>query len=533
MTRSVLACLAALLCAAPALADGPGVVLRFKPLDGLISDIRHLFKRAGREDEGKEFEKLMQSRTGPKGLQGVDTRKPFGLTADLSPRLIESKIWVLLPVSDEKVFLKFLASIDMKAEPAKDGSYTLTIEGLPIFNTAVFRFAHGYAYGTLKTSDTTAIPPADKLPRPADLLGDGDAVVSLAVHGQRVPESIRKLMVSYLGLQLGAAKDDAPKDETPAQKAVREATIDEITARLKSLLTEGETLKLEMGLGRGKDDELSLTATLTGKKDSALAKEIAGLGKLQGLALGGKDAVMSGSAHLALPERLRKPFDGLVEEAAKSALDLLQAHEREVLEPLVRSISPTFRAGLFDGAVRLVGPGKGGKYAFLAGVRIKDGAKVEDAIRAALKVTPGMGKKDITLDADKAGAVNIHSVRQRNVDDATKELVGDGPLYVALRGDAALFALGEGALEALKAAIEAKPADAPVLVLEGSLEKLAPMMATQPEFKGAPAAAKEAFKDGGGRVRLAVTGGDRLEARLSVQTAALTFAGLLDKSRKK
>jgi hypothetical protein len=529
-TSSLLALL--LLSAGLARAEAPALVLRARPLDGLISDMRRLFQLAGREDEGNELEKLMQSRTGPKGLEGVDTKKPFGLTAELHPRLTESKVWLLLPVSDEKVFLKFLESVDMKARLAKDGCYTLEIEGLPAFNTAVLRFAHGYMYATLKLSDSATIPPADKLPKPEDLLGKSDAALSLSVHGPGIPEPTRKLLVSFLGLQLGAAKDDAPKDESPAQKVAREAALDEMAARVKSLLEEGETLRLELHLTRGKEEELALTASLSGKKGASLARDIAALGKLEGVLPGGKDAVMSGSAHLALPERLRKPFDGLVEEAVKSALDMLQAHEREVLEPLVKSVSPTFRAGMFDGGMYLTGPGKGGKYAFVAGARIQGGVKIEEAIRAALKVTPGMGKKDITLDAARAGDVKIHAIRQRETDEATRDLLGDGPMYLALRDDAALIALGEGGLEALKKAITAKPAPAPVLHLEASLEKLAPLLAKQEGLKGAEAVAKEAFKGGGGQVRLLVTGGERLEARLSVQAAALKFASLLERQGK-
>jgi hypothetical protein len=125
-------------------------------------------------------------------------------------------------------------------------------------------------------------------------------------------------------------------------------------------------------------------------------------------------------------------------------------------------------------------------------------------------------------------------VKQRGLDENTKKMFGDGPMYVALRGDAAVLAMGEDALARLKEAVSVKPAKSGVFLLEGSLERLAGLMAiVSPEMKAAPAAAKEAFKGGGGRVRLAVTGGEKLTARLSIQTAVLTYAGLLDKARAK
>ncbi|MGL4551493.1 MAG: hypothetical protein ACRC33_09925, partial [Gemmataceae bacterium] len=94
-----LALLACLLLVPAAAAFEPSFTVRIGSLDGLIADLRHLYKKAGREDEGKAFEKAMQARTGPKGLEGVDPKRPLGVSAGLDAKLDRSPMFLLLPVA--------------------------------------------------------------------------------------------------------------------------------------------------------------------------------------------------------------------------------------------------------------------------------------------------------------------------------------------------------------------------------------------------------------------------------------------------
>src|SRR5262245_4304879 len=123
--------------AAPARADdkaepgGPfkaAVVARLKALDELIADLRYIVKAAGREEEAKQIEGILKARTGPKGLEGVDTKKPIGLYAVVDKQLNQSQVMFLLPIADKKTFLTFLENLDLKPEEKKDGSYQLSVE---------------------------------------------------------------------------------------------------------------------------------------------------------------------------------------------------------------------------------------------------------------------------------------------------------------------------------------------------------------------------------------------------------------------
>src|SRR5215204_6028975 len=65
----------------------PAAVLRLKPLDGLIDDLKYLVKQTQREQVGKQVEGILKGLTGPNGLEGVDTKKPLGLYASLNAKL--------------------------------------------------------------------------------------------------------------------------------------------------------------------------------------------------------------------------------------------------------------------------------------------------------------------------------------------------------------------------------------------------------------------------------------------------------------
>lgn len=528
MIRTILPLILVCVLASTAFGYEPAITLRFKSLDGLIEDLRHLYKKAGREDEGKAFEKAMQARTGPKGLEGVDPKKPLGISAGLSSKLDHSPIFLLLPVADEATFLKFVASLGHEPKKQADGSYRVGVEGVPLISTAMFRFAHGYAYITLRVTDATPLPSADKLPTPETALGKGSASVALTAHIDRMPASLRKLAVSFLGLQLGAMKDDE-KDPLGA------AAIDDFTALLKSLLEEGERVEVLLDLD-SKTETLALSTHLAARSGTKLAKDVSSLGDTTSVLAGAtsKTAPMSAGLRLILPAEMKKAVDQLLDDTLKKGLDQLQEHEKEVVEPLARAILPTLKRGETDALLQLRGPGKGGKSCIILGLGIKDGLKLETALKTALKAVPEKSRAGITMDVEKAGLINVHSVAQDRADAKTKELLGDGPMYFALRDELLFLAAGDGALEALREAMMVRPTKTQPIRLEVAMKGLAPLLAAvEPTLAKAPDAAREAFPGTtDDRVTLEMTGGERFQVRLKLPTSVLTFAGALDRLRK-
>src|SRR5262249_46273437 len=56
----------------------PALILRIRSLDSIIADFSYLAAQVGKEEEAKQAVELLKERTGGKGLDGVDTKKPMG-----------------------------------------------------------------------------------------------------------------------------------------------------------------------------------------------------------------------------------------------------------------------------------------------------------------------------------------------------------------------------------------------------------------------------------------------------------------------
>src|SRR5437899_493365 len=92
----------------------PTVMIRLKSIDGLLSDAEFLATAAGKENEAAQFGGLVRQQKGPKGLFGIDTTKPLGAYASLSPDVSKSPSVVMVPVADETAFLKQLEMFNIQ-----------------------------------------------------------------------------------------------------------------------------------------------------------------------------------------------------------------------------------------------------------------------------------------------------------------------------------------------------------------------------------------------------------------------------------
>ena len=133
---------------------------------------------------------------------------------------------------------------------------------------------------------------------------------------------------------------------------------------------------------------------------------------------------------------------------------------------------------------------------------------------------------------DTAAGIKIDRIdAQQQYDPKARKILGENPIYFAIRDDAAVVAAGPDALTAVKDALTAEPKAAPQFTFEVSLARLADLMAE--ENKAAPQAAKEAFKGhkGGDKVRFTVDGGKSLKAHFVMGAQAIKFLSLLDAAK--
>ncbi len=507
--------------------DKPAVLLRLAALDQLRGHLRYLGEVVGEAEKAKQLDELLKSKLGEKGLQGLDAAKPIGVYGWVGQFGIDSKAVLLVPIADKKAFLDLLSdTLDAKAEKGDDEVYTMNVEKLPV--SLYFRFANGYAYITARDKE---VLDKEKLLAPAAVLADGQVgAVSITVNIDEVPEDLKANALAVIENQLAALKDQEMPTHSKAQKKFRDAAVDELSGQIKSLLQYGGAATLRLDLDR-KDGDLSLTAIVAGKPGSPLANRIRDLGQLSSrtAALSQPNSALKGQLNVSLPQKLRALLGPALQDAEKQILAKAKDEDqRQVLNMLLDGTMPTLQAAELDATLDLRGPSANGLYTLVAGIKVKEGAKMERNFLKAAARFP----KLVNLDAEKAGQVNIHRINpDKNFKSGTRQTLGNHPVYIAFQDDVLFLGAGEKGLRALKEALAAAPRTGKVMELQLALARLAPLFddPTQAEV------ARQVFGDSkdGDRLRLSVEGGDALTLRLFLKTKLIDYVNRVEKAKKK
>src|SRR5579864_1395920 len=56
----------------------PTIVVRIRSVDTVIENVKLLVSLAGRDNIAQQIEGLIKTKVGPKGLEGIDPKRPFG-----------------------------------------------------------------------------------------------------------------------------------------------------------------------------------------------------------------------------------------------------------------------------------------------------------------------------------------------------------------------------------------------------------------------------------------------------------------------
>ena len=507
--------------------DKPAVLLRLAPLDHLRGDFRYLAEVVGQGEKAKQFDELIKSKLGEKGLEGIDNKKPIGLYGWVGEQVIDSKVVVMVPIADKKAFLDLLSNtLDVKPEKGDDDVYTLNVERVPF--PLYLRFANDYAYVTGQDKEVLN---KNKLLAPAAVLPEGQVgTASLTVNVDEIPKDLKEKALLLLENQLAGVKDKEMPGHTEAQKKFHDAAVDEAGAQLKSLFQHGSATTLRLDIDRTAGD-LALSLSVAGKPDSPLAKTIRDLGQIQSrtAALLRPDSAFKSELNVRLPAKLREQMAPALQDAEKQMLAKAKNdHERAVLKPLLEGIMPTFEAAELDTAIDLRGPSDKGVYTLVAGIRIKEAAKMEGNFRKTAARFP----KQINLDVEKSGQIHIHRINpEKNLKAEAHRQFGDNPAYVAIRGDVLFFGTGEKGLSALKEALAAASRMGKVMELQMALARVAPLFDDPKQAE----IARQVFGDNedSDRLRVSVEGGKSLTLRLSLKAKLLDFVNRVEKAKKK
>lgn len=495
----------------------PGVIIRVRPIDSVQADVKYLLKAAGQEEAGAQVDELLKLYT---ENSGVDTKRPLGGYALLGAKSTDTVGVLMLPISNEKSFLKKLDGLNYVV---KEAGGVHTIKELAGGQDAFLRFANGYAY---VASAESAVKEAGKLLAASAVFDPKDtALLSIILRMNGIPAGVRDEFLKELAKNADAAKGQKLPDESEALTKFRVALLTNMQDQFKSYITDGNELAFRIDID-SKAGEVSADLSFNAKAGSKLAATLKGweTKSLFGGALG-SDSALNIVVNVALAEDLKKALGPVIDEGmAKAILAQSKESDKAISEKFLKVLAPTLKSGELDTAMTLRGPNKNGKYTAIGGIKVKDGKAIETALRDIVKNLKEEEQKRITLDADKAGAVSIHKLDIiKDVTAKGKNVFGDGPMYFALRSDAAYFAGGDDALTALKDAINAKPAPAPAVQFEMSLNRFATILAQ--EDPAMAKAAETAFgkTKGGDKVRLVMEGGNAMRLRFSVKTEVIRF----------
>lgn len=538
MFRSlVLGSLLALL-AAPAAAraadkaDGPAVMLRIQSVDQILDNAEYLAALAGQEEAAKQFLGFVKALSGEKGIEGVDTKRPFVLYANVAQEVEKSQVVLMVPIADQESFVGLLKQrLSLEITDEKNGLFSTNVPNAP--GAVYFRFENKYLYGTFQNKDN--IDPK-KLAKPEDVAGKGTSVLELSVRVDRIPEPMKQFALATVETALAQAKQAPIPNETDKIKQVKEKAVDSLTGGIKSVLFDGKEINLKIGIDR-KKDELALEFELTAKEGSDLAKDFADLKSKKSVALGslasGK-AAMQFAMNLSLPASVKKVLGPAVDEAVKTGLGMAPGEIQEAVEPLVKAVAPTLKAGDFDGGLVFLGPDAKNHYTAVVAGKVADGKKIEAEIKELVKKIPEPVKSAFEVDADSAGDYKLHRIKVgAQLDDNAKKIFGETDMWFAFRDDAALVAFGPDAKSALKDALGKAPAAGSIAKVEMSVSRLIALAESQ-DPKAAQKAAKEAFgKDPtGDTLSITVEGGESVRLRGVVKGKVIKFFVLLDKAKR-
>jgi hypothetical protein len=525
--RSLITAAALLLTTAPLAAaprpgeksEGPPIVGQAKSFNELLDMAKAMVKNVGGDQLYKMFEKEFLPNVDPAKLPGIDPKRPFGLYAVLDADVTKWRGVFLIPVTTERDFIDMLDRLEIKANKGKDpGTYDIVVPPQVPFPVAL-RIHKQYAYVALGGFD---VLDSKVILDPKDVISDKEkAALYLSIRPDRMTPETRKFLLAAFSEQTDQLK------EMIAEPELKDAfhLTQRLAARwLKLVFEEGREVAVRFDADT-KTGEVFADLTVEGLPRSSLAAAIAARKPTTNAfaSLTGDDYAQR--VYLSAPlfaDEVREAEAKLVEHWQKvSARELAAApaEAQALVQAALKSLKATVESGELDLAAAIRGPNKDGFYTAVGAVHCKEGAQLEKAIRAAVKILPEQEKGYFKFDAGKVGDLSVHEVDlSSEAGEPAKKVFGDGQKGYFAFGKNALYAsYGPDGMKLLKEAIAAKPGPAPVFDSSSNGKKAAELM-KRVIPQGNPNGPRinmgwlESMTVG---MRVTVDGGDRLKVRLS------------------
>jgi hypothetical protein len=513
-------------------AGGPAVTIQLAPLGKSLADVKSMVRVVAGDAPVKQMEESLEKALGEKGFDGVDLLRPTVGYVNLdkvesfeNPKDFSGVL--LVPVTEEKAFVEFLKRIKLDVEPVPglDGLYRIDPKDEPAPFPIRLRFADRYAHIALNLKDDAVA--AGKLVPPAKLVNPAErGLFAYTTHYDRMPKALVEQSTKQLEQIVEQLK------QAPLPPGAATSLTDAVTSLLKmneQMYHEGEAAVVRM-VYEPTTAEVVYETTLKGKPNTALAKEIAArkptTHRFAGLVGDATAAGLLAQVPTFTPE-VRDAIASGLDAARKAAAQEAPEEYRATADEALAGLDRTVKSGEFDIGAALNGPDKNGHFTLVAGVSFDDPSKLEKELRALLKNAPEDVRKRIKLDAAKAGDVSVHRIEAgpELPQDAHKVLSEKASVCVALAPKAIYLTFGPAAVEAIQAAVAAKPAPAKALDLVVNPARVQKLAATIDPQAGEMVAKGLGTEDKRvSALSIAVEGGDELRVRVAVALKVLPRA---------
>lgn len=510
----------------------PAIIVRLKSFDGLLGDFKFLAEVAGKAEEAKQIDGIVQNLPIKNGLAGtgLDTKRPFYMYAVATSDAVSSYVCILAPIADESAFVSFLedtaGNFGVTVKKGENDVYTVSHSNLPF--DAYFKFADKYVYVTAR--DREPLLDGQRLSVQKLAAKNPASVASATIRLDQVPDMLKQMALSQFEVQVADAKERKPGHETPAQSKLRMAVIDFASRQIKGLVRDGQSLDLDLTIDRATQD-LGFEANLTGKPGTALSKDISALAERTSLFASSLAPAANVAINFSIPKELREAVMGAMKEGFEQGIQHEQdEHKREVAKKAMEILLPIVQAGQIDANFAIRG-NTAGNYTVALGMRVPDGKAIERFVKQDIVPTiPEQQRKSISIDHGKIAGQSVHRLAppsDQKFSDAERQFFGNSPTaLVAFPENRVAIGFGADAEAALKSVLEpgsSKPA--PPLNASISILKFAPLANPQ-KADAIEKAAKETFDKapaGSDLVTFSVQGGPSLKLKWSAKALGITF----------
>ncbi len=491
----------------------PTIEVRLRSVNDLTNKAEYVAGLAGQEEVVKQFRQIIKQLSADgKGLEGIDTKQPFGLYATLSADIVNSPITIMIPIADKDRFLQMLKDrLQITPEKADDDTLKAAV---PVINEVYLRFANDYVYvgRSVKDLDPKTLP----TPK-AFFAKEEGAVGSVIVRFDKIPAELKTFIIGQLELGIAEQRRKNGMKEPGPEKVFLDWLGENVSSGVKSLLEDSKELAFRVFIDE-KADDLSAELTLTAKSGTTLSKNIAGLAGKTSLPAGivgnAQDAVARYTVKAGLPDGMKKDLSKVVDAAIDEVLKKVDDAGKEPVERILKTLAPTVKAGELDAAFALSGPDAKGRHTLIAATAVKEGKGIEKLLKDFAPFLRAVA--DIDFDVAKIGDFNLHSIEVSVLPPQFEKIFGTKKVWIAISDDYIAVSV-EPDGTAIKAGLKAKPVSVPALSVDVAFAKLVPIIGQNLKPDELKAMMKDAFGDGPptgkDTLNITVTGGDRLTVK--------------------